>query len=540
MTAFETLAGEFLDSYFRENPTHASGLGVDGYDDLLPDLSAAGFARREEHVDEWMTKFRAIADAELTPEERTDRDLIVSSLRGAQLTRDWQVWRRQPRTYLEAGLSGVFGLFLHRLRPDAELAESAAKRMRAIPGVLAAAKENLDPEVAPRLFAEQAVNQCRSAIAYFRHIAPTHTDDPQARALMAEAGEPAARAYEDFLATLEKLAADARGEYAIGEDLYTSLLREKEMLSLSAPELRERGRDEYAKIDAQMAALSKEMRGTTNWVEVLEELNLDHPPTPEAMRDTYEEWTLRARQFLIDRELVTMPEGERCLVEPSPPFQRPVLAVASYFSPPPFKPSLLGHFMVPFPPDGTSDEEVQKRLESNSCVSIPTTAVHEAYPGHHWHLITAGANPRPARKVFHTSYFSEGWALYSEVMMRDEGFYDDPKHLLGVADARIFRAARIVVDTSLHIGDMGFEEAVTFMREKTGMAEPTARAEVARYCAWPTQASSYLTGSLEIERMQQRWLAEQRGDLRAFHDKIASTGALPLGLAERELFAPAS
>ena len=174
-------------------------------------------------------------------------------------------------------------------------------------------------------------------------------------------------------------------------------------------------------------------------------------------------------------------------------------------------------------------------MQTNSYTIIPTIAVHEAYPGHHWHLITVQANPRPVRKVLSTSYFTEGWGLYSELLMMEEGFYDDPRHELGVADARIFRAARIVVDTSLHIGEMTVEEAVRFMMENTGFTEPTARAEVGRYCSWPTQASSYLTGSLEIERIRRRYFAERRGDLRSFHDRLAGSGALPIGLAERAL-----
>jgi uncharacterized protein (DUF885 family) len=165
--------------------------------------------------------------------------------------------------------------------------------------------------------------------------------------------------------------------------------------------------------------------------------------------------------------------------------------------------------------------------------------VHEAYPGHHWHLTVAQSNPRPVRKVLSTSYFTEGWALYTEMMMLQEGFYDDPRHELGVADARIFRAARIVVDTSLHIGDMNVEEAIDFMVSNAGLSEPTARAEVGRYCSWPTQASSYLTGALEIERMRADYLSQassqRRRDLRSFHDRLASSGALPIGLAERSL-----
>jgi uncharacterized protein (DUF885 family) len=96
-------------------------------------------------------------------------------------------------------------------------------------------------------------------------------------------------------------------------------------------------------------------------------------------------------------------------------------------------------------------------------------------------------------------------------------------------DCRIFRAARIVVDTALHCGDMTIEEAETFMATKASLSPGTAAGEVSRYCAWPTQAPSYLTGALEIERIR----SDFNGDLRTFHDSIAGSGGLPLGLARK-------
>ena len=94
--------------------------------------------------------------------------------------------------------------------------------------------------------------------------------------------------------------------------------------------------------------------------------------------------------------------------------------------------------------------------------------------------------------------------------MRERGFFEDPIHELHHLNATLFRAARIIVDTSLHLGEMTFEEAVTFMMDKAAMPEPVARAEVGRYCWWPTQASSYLTGCLEILAIRERYLARAR------------------------------
>jgi uncharacterized protein (DUF885 family) len=209
--------------------------------------------------------------------------------------------------------------------------------------------------------------------------------------------------------------------------------------------------------------------------------------------------------------------------------------VASYSQAPAFRPGLTGHFFVPFPPDGTPEADVQKRLASNSFHSIPTISVHEAYPGHHWHLSWMKANPRRVRQLVWSSYFAEGWALYAEKMMREQGFFEDPRAELCHLDARIFRAARIIVDTGLHIGDLDFEGAVEIMRTRASLPEPVARAEVGRYCAWPTQAPSYLTGSLEIERIRSEYLAEKHGDLHQFHNSLCGTGSMPLGLAERAL-----
>ncbi|HEX8966950.1 MAG TPA: DUF885 family protein, partial [Chloroflexota bacterium] len=127
----------------------------------------------------------------------------------------------------------------------------------------------------------------------------------------------------------------------------------------------------------------------------------------------------------------------------------------------------------------------------------------------------------------------------AEQVMREEGFFSDPRQAMRQSEATLFRAARIIVDTGLHIGDMSFDEAVAFMRGRANLPEPTARAEVTRYCSWPTQASAYLTGCLEILRIRDQYQRQAGGSLRAFHDRLAQSGALPIALAERAVLAPA-
>ena len=536
---FSSLVKDYLDERYEESPTWASMLGLTAYDERSEDLSAEAFRRREAAVRDWTKRLAAIPDDGLSPDERIDRDVILASLRGRELTQPRLEWKRQPNTYLNPSLGGVFTLFLHRLRPERDLAEAARARLLGVTRQVADGKANLDFALVPRIYVDRAIGQAKAAARYALELVPQEVKDPTLRQKVAEAGATAAGSFEDFAAFLETNKARAAGDYAIGEELYTALLREKELLPYGVRELQARGREQYDLLSNEANRIAGQIDGGGTWTEVCERLNRVHAPTPDAMRAEYEEWTERARSFLADTGLVTLPPGERCTVEPSPHYQRPIQAVASYNQPPAFSDSLHGHFFVPYPPDGTPPDEVQKRLEGNCSAGIPTTAVHEAYPGHHWHLVMAKQNPSDVRRTHFTSYFAEGWGLYAERVMREQGFFADPRHLLFQYEATLFRAARIVVDTSLHTNEMTFDQGVDFMVRNGNLTPPNAKAEVGRYCSWPTQASSYLTGMLEIIDIRTRWLAKRgsadRAALRAFHDAITSTGSIPTSLAERAI-----
>ena len=536
---FSSLVKDYLDERYEESPTWASMLGLTAYDERSEDLSAEAFRRREAAVRDWTKRLAAIPDDGLSPDERIDRDVILASLRGRELTQPRLEWKRQPNTYLNPSLGGVFTLFLHRLRPERDLAEAARARLLGVTRQVADGKANLDFALVPSIYVDGAIGQAEAAARYALELVPQEVKDPTLRQKVAEAGATAAGSFEDFAAFLETNKARAAGDYAIGEELYTALLREKELLPYGVRELQARGREQYDLLSNEANRIAGQINGGGTWTEVCERLNRVHAPTPDAMRAEYEEWTERARSFLADTGLVTLPPGERCTVEPSPHYQRPIQAVASYNQPPAFSDSLHGHFFVPYPPDGTPPDEVQKRLEGNCSAGIPTTAVHEAYPGHHWHLVMAKQNRSSIRRTHFTSYFAEGWGLYAKRVMREQGFFSDPRHLLFQYEATLFRAARIVVDTSLHMNEMTFDEAVDFMVKNGNLTPPNAKAEVGRYCSWPTQASSYLTGMLEIIDIRTRWLAKRgsadRGALRAFHDAITSTGSIPTSLAERAI-----
>jgi uncharacterized protein (DUF885 family) len=535
-SSFEPLATAYLEELVSDSPAMATFQGWDGLDDRSPDLSASAIADRERRADQWLERFDALDEAELTDSQRIDRRLVHAVLRGRQIRRTFEEWRRNPDDYLGPALMGVFTLFLRRPLPEPELVAAAEARLRAVPELLDAGRANLEPSMAAPILVRRAQGQAAAGEVYARDLVPGEVQDPALRQRLSDAGEVAAEAFADFGSYLAELAEKASGDWALGEERYSGLLREAELLGFDTAELHARGEASWAELDAEMTELAHAIDPqASGWPEVVASCGENRPATPEEMRDGYTQETARCREFLVEKGLVSFVEGEECEVVPSPPFQRPVLAVASYFQPPAFKPSRIGRFNVPYPPDGSPPEDVAKRMADNGYHAMPTTTAHEAYPGHHWHLTTM-LSASKLRQVHRSSYFVEGWGLYAEKLMREQGYFADPQDELMHLNFRIFRAARIVVDTALHSGDMTVEDAVTHMQEKAGIHEPVARAEVYRYCAWPTQAASYLTGCLEIERMRGRWFDDKRGDLREFHDTIAATGGLPIALAEEATF----
>jgi uncharacterized protein (DUF885 family) len=541
---FDRLAAELVADQLDAEPTLGSALGLTDYDDRLPDLSSDAIERRARSEDGWLERFSRLPESELDDDERIDRDLVVMALRGRASHRDWAEWRRSPDMYAGTALAGVFGLLMQRLQPPDQLAAAVAARLRAAPRLLDQGVANLDPDLAHPVLVRRALGMAQAGAAYARAVAEQIESDT-GRAAVAEAGELAAAAFERFGAHLEGLAETAHGAWAIGEARYDALLHHAEGLSYGTRSLRERGRAAYEELAADMRRRSHELRGHEDWRALLEELSQDRPATPEEMLELYREATAAARAFCVDRDLVTVPAGERCEVVPSAPFTRGMVAVAHYSVPPPFAPGRhAGHFFVPYPPDGATPQQVAARLATNNRHGLWSITVHEAYPGHHWHFAWLAGNRdnpgrRPLRAVFGSTYFVEGWGLYTEDLMREQGFFRTPEQELCQRDFRLFRAARIVVDTSLHLGEMTIEEAVDFMSTKASLSRDTATAEVLRYCAAPTQASSYLTGAMELDRMRQRWFNEARGSLRDFHDRAAGSGRLPIALVERALFGAA-
>jgi uncharacterized protein (DUF885 family) len=172
--------------------------------------------------------------------------------------------------------------------------------------------------------------------------------------------------------------------------------------------------------------------------------------------------------------------------------------------------------------------------------SMRTLAYHEGVPGHHWQIATAQElkGLPQFRKLIPFTAYQEGWALYSEWLAKEAGWYEgDPFGDLGRLQAELFRAVRLVVDTGIHAKRWPREQAIAYMREKTGMGEKEVTAEIERYIVNPGQACAYKVGMMKIQELRKRAQAElgTKFDQRQFHDVVLKNGALPLEILEEQV-----
>ncbi len=171
-----------------------------------------------------------------------------------------------------------------------------------------------------------------------------------------------------------------------------------------------------------------------------------------------------------------------------------------------------------------------------------TLAYHEGVPGHHWQIATAQElrGLPQFRKLIPFTAYQEGWALYTEWLAKEAGWYEgDPFGDLGRLQAELFRAVRLVVDTGIHAKRWPREQAIAYMREKTGMGEKEVTAEIERYIVNPGQACAYKVGMLKIQELRKRAQTElgPKFDQRQFHDVVLKNGALPLEILEEQVTA---
>ncbi len=531
----EAFAGRYLELLVESAPVEATVLGIHTRDTEFPDFTPRGRARLLDKTRALQRELRrAVNPAALPPAGQVDFLLLESRLKGDihELERV-RTWRRNPVMYVAMPMEAIFIMLSRDYAPAGERAAAVLERMRKVPAVLAAGRANLRNP--PRLWTEIAIEQGGEAESFFAEMTPVVENAlPGRESEVRRAHHTALAAYRDFLAFLNNdLLPRSRGNFATGAALFHFYLRNNYFLDRHADALLAMGRRVFEQTEKEMEQVARRVNPAKTWPQVLDDLKKDHPASGEVL-PVYRRETERARRFVREKELVTFPPGEELRVIETPMFQRSTVPYAQYFQPAPFEKSRTGFFSVTTVDPRQSPEQQEAQLRGHNYADIVDTVTHEAYPGHHLQLAIAAGAESTMRKIVSTSIFTEGWGLYAEELMAEQGYYDDSVRLLQLQWVLV-RAARIILDVSLHTRSMSMDEAVDFLVKRVHLERQGATGEVRRYSLNPTQPLSYLVGRELILEMRQ---AERRKlgaafSLRNFHDRLLSFGSIPPDLIRR-------
>jgi len=334
---------------------------------------------------------------------------------------------------------------------------------------------------------------------------------------------------------LETLPLENNGVWALpdGEAYYQWKIRANTSTDMSAEQIHALGLSEVARIEAEMDRLLVGQgydQGSVGerMARLSREPRFLYPDTAEARQQVLTDY-----QRIIDEidasldDVFNLRPDSGVVVKRIPPFKEKTSAAAYYNAP---------------PMDGSRPGVFYANLYKMSAIrkwGMRTLAYHEAIPGHHFQIsIARELKGVPTfRKILPFTAYVEGWALYAERLAKEIGMEDDPYDDLGRLQAEMFRAVRLVVDTGLHARRWTREQAIAYMKEKTGMPETDIVAEIERYLVMPGQALAYKIGMLKILELREKARSRlgEAFDIRDFHDVLLRNGALPLPLLERQV-----
>jgi uncharacterized protein (DUF885 family) len=538
---FYNRTGEWLDRLLELNPVAATWLGDHRWDDQLPDYGLDALESQHQETLEALDDFRAMDVRDFALDAQIDHTLMVKILES--FVREYegiQSHLTNPGRYLEDVLDGIFALIVRDFAPLPERLRSALGRVRQVPRALEEGRANLVAEAVPPVWIELALEQARQAPGLFMSLLPGLAQQalPALGDDLTEAGHAAAEAIGTYAAYVEnELQPQVAGDFAIGTALFNDKLREEHLVSYDAQELLEIGWEQFHQTEQQMETLVEQIAPGRSVNEVLTGAKDDHP-TAEGLLGAYREAMAAARNYVVEHNIVSIPQGESLRIIETPPYLRPVFPYAAYMQPGILEEQQEGIFLVtPVDPDAPREQREQ-HLRGHSRAKLPITALHEAYPGHHLQLVWANRQEHVARRMssFLSPLFIEGWAFYCEELMEKLGYIDAPIQRLGRLSDQRWRAARIILDVSLHTRGMTVDEGVHFLVQKCGLEADHARAEVRRYTTSPTQPQSYLMGKLAIlDLVDDHRQVHPQASLQETHDAIMSCGSLPPSLMRQRL-----
>ena len=543
--ALNALFEDYWQDNLKHSPEFASTLGDKRYNDQISDYSVKAVNDKLAREQNFLMRLAAIEPAGLTEQEKTSRDLLLRRFAEDEEAADFKEW--------EMPLNQMGGIHTAWPQLAAQLSFTTVKdyddwiaRLHQIPKAFDQVSTNMvigmeDHRVLPKYLLEKALAQVKQLAGQKPEDSPlalplkkfpagiTPAEQERIKAEMLDAiGKEVLPAYLRFARFLEVSYIPAGREQpgisalSDGAKYYQFLIRRRTTTDLTAEQIHQIGLDEVKRDEAEMLTIAKSL-GFADLASFRASLKTNpklKPASAAALLDAYRGY-LGPMQAKLPQLFGRLPKA---------PFE--VVAVPEYAE----KTSAPAYYESGAP-DGSRPGRLF--IDTYNATDRNLYAYHEGLPGHHLQIsIAQELDSLPAfRKHGGYTAYVEGWGLYSERLGKDVGFYQDPYSDYGRLEADIWRAIRLVVDTGVHSQHWTRQQMVDFFHDHSAIDETSIQAEVDRYIAWPGQALAYKIGQLKILQLRDRAKAAlgDKFDLRAFHDQVLDSGALPLDVLDARI-----
>jgi uncharacterized protein (DUF885 family) len=535
---------EYWEAYLRYSPETASEIGDNRYNDKISDYSVKAYNDWLAQEQNFLLQLAAISPDGLSDQEKLSRELLLRDLTTDQEASEFKEWE-MPVTQMYGSIQTLYPQLVDQLSfKTVKDYDDWIARLHAIPHAFNQVMTNMsigidDHRVPPKYLLEKALQQVNDLAGQKPEDSPfaqplkkfpasiPAAEQQRIKTEMLDAISkevlPAYVRFGLFLkATYIPAGRDEPGIWALpdGDKYYQFLIRRTTTTDLTAEQIHQIGLQEVQKDEAAMLAIAQKL-GFKDLASFRASINAN-----PKLKATSADQLMAAYKGYIDPMRAKLPDLFGRL--PKAPLE--VVAMPDFVA----KTAPPAYY-----DQGTPDGSRPGRLTVNlynatdrDLYSVESVAYHEGIPGHHLQLSIAQelTGIPEFRKYEGYTAFVEGWALYAEQLGKDAGFYQDPYSDYGRLQADIWRAIRLVVDTGVHHDHWTRQQMVDFFHAHTAMDETTTQAEVDRYIAWPGQALAYKVGQLtilELRAKAQKALGD-KFDIKAFHDEVLDSGALPL------------
>jgi len=553
-TAFADLSKRALDTWMQLSPISATQIGDHRYDSEIDDLSAAGQQKVLTAYKALLGDLDKIDVSKLSRENQVDAAILRNQLQSEVWTAEvLQSPKWDPQMYNGMAGSALYGLMAREFAPLPDRLKSATARMEKLPQIFAQARENLDPARVPKIHAETVAKQNRGILSIVDTFITPHIGELPAedQTRLQAAIEGLKKSVDEQQTWLDKtLVPNAKGDFRIGAELYDQKLKFALNASLSRAEIGERARAELKRVRQDMYGIAqtvlKDKPGAPALpanpsdeqqqaaIEAALELAYADKPARDKVVEDAKAALEQSTEFVRKHDLMTLPDSPVDIIL-MPEFQRGV-AVAYCDSPGPLDKNLKTFYAVSPIPDDWTDKQVDSFLREYNSRMIHLLSIHEGTPGHYlegWH---SGKFPSTLRAVLRSGLFAEGWAVYTERMMQEQGYLDnDPLFHLVQLKFYLRTISNAILDQGVHVDNWTREQAMHLMTHDAFQQESEASGKWVRAQLTSAQLPTYFVGAQEHFDTRKAVQDKQgaKFNLKAYHDQMLSYGAPPVRFARQ-------